>query len=108
MKRTLTLLLGCLLFVGVTASAQDDDPYLIDKRQFKKQFKTIALAPVDADAVLQMPDAVGQMIEQEVTKHLQKRGYTVIPTSVLADIRKMMEQQVGGYENRAPVHGQSS
>ncbi|MDX1406206.1 MAG: hypothetical protein R3192_16830 [Woeseiaceae bacterium] len=104
MNKALTALFACLLLVGVSASAADDDPFLIDKRQFKKQFKTIALAPVDADGALQMPDSVAQVIEQEVTRHLQKRGYTVIPTSVLAEIRKTMEQQVGGFTD--PETGQ--
>lgn len=104
MNKALTALFVCLLLVGVSASAADDDPFLIDKRQFKKQFKTIALAPVDADGALQMPDSVAQVIEQEVTRHLQKRGYTVIPTSVLAEIRKTMEQQVGGFTD--PETGQ--
>jgi len=89
----------CLLLTGAAVPAKDDDPYRIDKRTFRKEYKTIALAPVDAEPYLEMPDSVAVMIEQEVTARLQKRGYTVIPSSVLAGIRKTMEAQVGGIED---------
>ena len=90
--------LFCLAVSMPGAAADKDSPFLISKKEFKKQYQTIALSPVDADALLQMPEAVGAMIEEEVTKHLQKRGYEVIPTSVLAGIRETMEGQVGGFE----------
>jgi len=51
-----------------------------------------------------MPDSVGAILEQEITAHLQKRGYTVIPSSVLAGIRQQMEAQVGGIQD--PETGQ--
>ncbi len=86
----------CLLFAGTTLAAKKDDAYLINKRDFKKSFKVIALAPVDAAPYLEMPDSVAAIIEQEVTARLQKRGFTVIPSTVLATIRKNMEAQVGG------------
>ena len=94
MSRILFALLIAAL--AAPALAADDSPFLIDKRDFRKQFRTIALAPVDADASLEMPDSVAKMIEEEVTRHLEKRGYTVLPTSVLAGIRETMEEQVGG------------
>ena len=55
--------------------------------------------------MFKMPDSVAAMIEAEITTHLQKRGYTVIPSSVLADIRKEMEKQVGGISD--PKSGQT-
>lgn len=95
-----------LAATGSAVAAKKDDAYLVNKRDFKKAYKVIALAPVDADPFLEMPDAVAVMLEQEVTARLQKRGYTVIPSSVLAGIRKKMEEQVGGFEN--PDTGQTS
>ena len=86
-----------LAFTPVADAKDKENPYHIDKRTFKKQYKIIALAPIDANASLQMPDSVALMIEEEITAHLRKRGYTVIPTSVLADIRARMEAQVGGF-----------
>jgi len=100
MKALLTICTALLLAIASPIGAADkDSPFYVNKREFKKQFNTIALSPVDADAQLQMPDGVGEMIEAEVTKHLQKRGYNVIPSSVLGGIRKAMEEQVGGFEN---------
>ena len=104
MKAMLTVLAGFFLIVsGTAAAAKSDDAYLlVKKRDFKKTYKVIALAPVDADPYLEMPDSVAAMLEQEVTARLQKRGYTVIPSSVLAGIRKTMEAQVGGLAH--PCH----
>lgn len=105
MKKTLVATLALFVAIALPALAADkDSPFHIDKRDFRKQFKTIALAPVDADPLFNMPDSVATMLEEEVTRHLQKRGYKVIPTAVLADIRKTMEAQVGGLED--PETGQ--
>lgn len=100
MKKTLTAIVAFFIVIALPAIAADkDSPFMIDKRDFKKQFKTIALAPVDAEPLFKMPDSVARMIEEEVTKHLEKRGYTVIPSSTLAAIRDTMAAQVGGLEN---------
>ncbi len=97
MQRSLTILLSAVLLIAGTASAaKKDDAYLVNKRNFKKTYNVIALAPVDADPYLEMSPAVAAMLEEEVTARLQKRGYTVIPSTVLAGIRKTMEAQVGG------------
>ncbi len=94
------LLAVCLsmavIAAGAAHAAKKDDAFLIDKRDFKKQYKVVALAPVDAAPYLEMPESVAAMIEQEITARLQKEGFTVLPSAVLASIRKSMEQQVGG------------
>ena len=97
MKRYLLLLI--LAFALPLSAADKEEPFVVPKKTFKKQFKTIALAPVDAVDFLGMSDSAKAMIEEEVTKHLQKRGYTVIPSSVLAGIRSTMEEQVGGIKD---------
>jgi len=104
--RSISALFALFLALAATPSiaADDDSPFRIDKRDFKKQYKTIALSPVAATATLKMPDSVAKMIEEEVTRHLQKRGYTVLPSSVLGGIRATMAAQVGGVED--PVTGQ--
>lgn len=92
------LLSVLLVVVSLPVFAADKyDPFVVPKKEFKQQFKTIALAPIDAAEYLEMPDSAKAIIEAEVTEHLQKRGYTVIPSSVLAGIRKRMEEQVGGF-----------
>lgn len=97
MKRLVIALLAVVLLVSPGFAAKKDDAYLAeDKRDFRKTYKVIALAPVDAEALLEMPDSAAAIIEQEITARLQKRGYTVIPSSVLGGIRREMEAQVGG------------
>lgn len=97
-------LLAAFLFVAVIAAgpahaASKDEAFLINKRDFKKQYKVVALAPVDAEPYLEMPDSVAAMLEQEITARLQKEGFTVLPSTVLGSIRKSMEEQVGGVED---------
>ena len=100
MQRYFVMLLGTVLLIAGTASAASkDEAFRVNKRDFKKIYKVIALAPVDADPYLEMSPAVAAMLEQEVTAKLQKRGYTVIPSTVLAGIRKTMAAQVGGIED---------
>lgn len=97
MKRALVAIVGLTFLLSPALAAKKDDAYLdSSKRDFKKNYKVIALAPVDADAVLKIPDSAKVVIEQEITARLQKRGYTVIPSSVLGSIRNRMEEQVGG------------
>ena len=104
MRALVVALSLCLLIAGTAAAASKKDAFLIDKRDFKKQYQVIALTPVDASAYLRMPGSVAATLEEEVTARLQKRGYTVIPSSVLAGIRKTMEEQVGGFKD--PETGQ--
>ena len=96
MKRWIASLLSVALVGSAALAASDDEAFLIKKRDFKKTYKIIALAPVDASLALKMPDSAAQMIEEEVAARLKKRGYTVVPSSVLASISDTMEKQVGG------------
>ena len=94
-----TVLLGLALVALPLDAARKDDAFTVDRKSFKKVYKTIALSPIDSDPVLQMPDAVAVMVEDEITQYLEKKGFTVIPSTVLGDIRKKMEEQVGGVTN---------
>ena len=88
---------GVLAFALVASAyaASDDEAFMVDKRDFKKTYKVIALMPRRCGTpYLEMSDAVAAMLEEEVTA-LQKRGYTVLPSSVLAGILGVA-QQVGG------------
>lgn len=88
-----------LMFAVAAWAADPDSPFSTDKKQFEKQFRTIALTPIDADGYFDLPERAAAILEQEVTARLEKRGYKVIPSSVLAGIRQTMEQQVGGFTN---------
>jgi len=96
MKRLLATAAALSLLLAPVAIAADDSPYFIGKREFKKQFRTIALAPVDSDPALEIPESVVPIIEKEIAARFEKRGHEVLPASVLGDIRRTMEQQVGG------------
>jgi len=96
--KTLIAFVAALLLAAVPVARAADkyDPYFIDKRELRKQYKRIALAPIEVDGALKMPDSARALIEAEITEHLEKRGYTVIPSSTLAGIRSTMIDQVGG------------
>jgi hypothetical protein len=95
--------LGCLALglaaalplTSFAAATPEEEPFKINKRDFEKTYKVIALAPPEADPLLQLSDGVRVMLEQEVTERLEKRGYTVMPSSVLASIRAEMTTQAG-------------
>ncbi|MFK7829596.1 MAG: hypothetical protein AB8B57_07455 [Congregibacter sp.] len=89
----------CIAISSLALAADKYDPYFIEKRALKKEYKRIALAPVESGASLAMPESAKQAIEKQITQHLKKRGYIVIPSSILADIRKTMVDQVGGFRD---------
>ena len=97
MKTILALVSALALLITPAALAADKyDPWFIEKRDLKKSYKRIALAPIEAPPNLEMPDAIKRSIEAQVQAHLEKRGYTVLPASELMGIREQMTEQVGG------------
>lgn len=90
-----TTLLAALVILATQAGAQEE-AFKVDKRSFKKTYPTIALAPVEADPYLEMPDRVAAILEEEITARLTREKFNVIPSSVLGGIRSQMEAQVGG------------
>jgi len=96
MKRAWLTTIAFALLAGPALAADDDEAFKVDKRSFKKTYPTIALAPVEADPYLQMPDSVAAMLEQVITERLRKEKFNVIPSSVLGGIRAQMESLVGG------------
>lgn len=102
MKKLITFLSAfALLAAPLAVVAEKYDPWFVDKRELKKNYQRIALAPVEAGATLKMPDSAKRAIEAQVQEHLEKRGYTVIPPSVLSGIRETMTEQVGGLKDPA-------
>lgn len=94
MNRALAGLVVAAL-LACTAAA-DEEPFKVGKREFQKTFKVIALTPPEAEGHLHLSDAASAMLEEEVAARLEKRGYTVMPSRVLAGIRAEMTAQVGG------------
>ena len=104
MTRILTAITATCVLLAFSAAAADDSPFRMDKKLFKSRVKVVALSPIDAAPALQMPDSAEVIVQGEITKHLEKRGYEVIPASVLRKLRATMEQQVGGgFRTRVPA-----
>ncbi len=99
LTRILTAITATCGLLAFSAAAADDSPFRMDKKLFKSRVKVVALSPIDAAPALQMPDSAEVIVQGEITKHLEKRGYEVIPASVLRTLRATMEQQVGGVQN---------
>lgn len=96
MPKIFTAALTTLLLLGPADLMAEDKPFKIEKRDFKKTYQVIAISPPDADPYLKLTDSVRTLIESEVAARLERRGYTVLPSSVLAGIRAEMARQVGG------------
>lgn len=102
MKRLIQTVLFGLVFL-VTASyvetshaASKSDAFIgIKKKALKKDYNYLAMAPLDSQADLKMPELVRESIESAVIKQLEKEGFKVIPPKTLGDIRQHMRELVG-------------
>ncbi len=96
MRMRLSRLLVLVIALPLVVWAADDEPYKVDKREFRKAYKVIAMTPIDTDPYLSLNETARTIIETEVVSRLEKRGYTVVPSSVLAGLRAQMRELVGG------------
>ncbi len=92
---------GLLLCWSVTVSAAQESPFFIEKKQFKKQVKTVAVAPIQISLAFEASEALERRLEDEVIRLLEKKRFTVIPVSEYRSIRDAMSEQVGGLFNAA-------
>ena len=92
--RVLSLVVA-LAFLVPCVAVGDDDPYRVSKRDFRKTYRTIAISPADADTFLTLTDATRAMLEEEIVARFKKRGYTVVPSDVLASLRAEMAALAG-------------
>ncbi|MDA1074343.1 MAG: hypothetical protein O3A63_06220 [Proteobacteria bacterium] len=88
--------LAVLLVVFTWQAYAADDAYWIDQKTFKKTIKTVAMAPAEAGAALNMPSGIGVLIENEVAARLERKFDLIVPDRYRT-IRDEMERQVGGY-----------
>ncbi len=89
---------GAIVVTGAlfaSAAAAGDDPFLVGKRELEKTVEAIALLPPEADGYFHLGEAATAALEEEVAARLEKAGYRVLPSSVLAGIRAEMAAQVG-------------
>jgi hypothetical protein len=80
-------------------STARSSPFSVKKRHFKRQIKTIAVAPIDITSEFDIPEEILLLIEEEIAKGIRGEGYDVIPASEYRAIRMDMAEQVGGIMN---------
>lgn len=61
-----------------------------NKKTLKKEYNHIALTPIDVAASLNMPDSVKQLLESEIIRRLEKKGYKVTKPQIMQSIRDNM------------------
>lgn len=103
-----SLLLLALACVCTPTYAQSTkDAYLdIKKREFKKQFKYLAVSPLIAPESIAMPDELKNVVSNEVLKKLNKSKIKVLePEQVLAIHQQFVELYPNGLDdsNRALI-----
>lgn len=84
------------LLVYSAAPAEEASPYRVDERDFGRTIRKVAVAPADAAQRVHMPDAVARLVEEEVIRLLDRKGYDVMPVSAYAAIQDRMTDAVGG------------
>lgn len=102
MKRLIPTVLFGLVFLAMTGyvetsyAASKSDAFIgIKKKALKKDYNYLAMAPLDSQADLKMPESVRESIESAVIKQLEKEGFKVMPPKTLGDIRQHMRELVG-------------
>jgi len=107
-NRILKILVLITIFSAAPVLAQSSkDAYLdIKKKTFKKEFKYLAMAPVIASSAIGMPDAMKQIVIDEVIKKFGRKKIKLLPSS---DVMALYNQFAGLYpdgvqdRNRAAV-----
>ena len=97
--RTAICLVIALSLLLPAFSMARSSPFSVKKRHFKRQIKTIAIAPLDITSEFDIPEATMLLIEEEIAKGIRGEGYDVIPASEYRAIRVEMTKQVGGIRN---------
>ncbi len=85
-----------IVFVSGPAAAADDSPFRVDEKQFQRQIKHVALAPLNVVAYFDLAEATQRELEAEATAILTKKKFDVLPVDVYRAIRDTMIDRVGG------------
>ncbi|MGV6808008.1 MAG: hypothetical protein ACWA5K_08925 [bacterium] len=87
------------LGTGTLWAAEEQSPYVMPKKEFKKSIKRIAVIPLQVAQVFSLDEKTQALITELFEKELDKQGFEVIPSAVFADIKTEMSGQVGGLKN---------
>ncbi len=81
-------------------AASTKDAFIgIKKKTLKKEYRYLAVAPLDASPALKMPDAVRRRMEEDIVARLKKEGFKVLPPEVMRNIRQHMRNLVAVGDN---------
>lgn len=95
------IIIGLTSFVVLSTSAAHaaDSPYLIKKKDFRKQIRSVALAPLDVPQMLVLTPEMRTFIETEATRRLDKTKLDMVGIEPYAEVVTLFKQQVGGLLN---------
>ncbi|MCB1661705.1 MAG: hypothetical protein KDI24_13595 [Pseudomonadales bacterium] len=90
------ILITLLSFTVTGHTASTKDAFIgINEKTLKKEYRYLAVAPLEVAAALKIPDATRTSIESEIINQLEKEGFKILPPKVIQDIRDHMRQLVG-------------
>ena len=94
--------IACLNLVYVQSLlAASDSPYLIEKKAFKKDVRSVALSPLYVPDLLKLSPEMRAHIEAEATTALSKTKIKSVGIPAYAEIRDLFTEQIGGLRNEA-------
>lgn len=92
---SLLLVALCLAPVAPVHAAKDS-PFIISKKDFKKQVKSVALTPLVVPDLLILTDEMRALIESEAARRLAKTRLDVTGIEPYAEIQTLFAAQIGG------------
>ncbi len=95
-KSLLNFVLASFLIIAGCATTPPINPFKIAEEDFRRDIKTIALAPVAIPADIEDADPVKARFEALIQAKLREAGFTVVPSTAAAEIFNSMNKQLGG------------
>ncbi len=92
---------GMCLLLQASLGHSADSPYLIKKKDFKKQITNVALTPLNAPQMLILTPEMRTLIEAEATRRLGKTRIKNIGIGPYSEVVDLFTKQVGGLLNDA-------
>ncbi len=102
-KSVLKLLFVVPLLAPGFSFADDESPFVIPKKDYRKQVKHVSLTPLTVAPGLTLSDEFRTLIEAEAANRLSKTRVELVPIEPYAEIRRRFIQAVGGITNEEGV-----
>ena len=78
------------------AAAGADASFVVPRAELIAAIKSIGVMPVEVDDAVPNQDEVASRLEEDITTHLQRGGFTVVPPSAMRAIRERAQTTLGG------------